>query len=180
MSEIENRPVQNILREAVAKIEDGFYSGSAWDQLCQALHIRQDDADPYGVNAKKALTFIADRIDQQGVVEVTVPGLHDGPEWPRDKAGAPCRFGDEVEVCDAPGRTLRGKVHAINGAGDVLVMVNGFEVWASAGESVRHFTPRSLVDVISDTEDALCDDDSERVMELMREAYELGKEAADE
>lgn len=74
MSDIENKKVQDILREVVRDENQitCINSGTLIRHICQALGISPDGIT-YGDDLRKCLIEIADRIDRQSVVEVQVP-----------------------------------------------------------------------------------------------------------
>lgn len=73
MSETENRPVQDVLREAAAHMEGGT-GATCWARLARALGVDVESMgrDWEAVSAT-CLEAIADRVDAQGVVTVTAP-----------------------------------------------------------------------------------------------------------
>jgi hypothetical protein len=73
MSEAENRPIQDVLREAAAHME-GVSGATCWERLARALGMdEQSIRRDWGAVSATCLETIADRVDAQGVVTVTAP-----------------------------------------------------------------------------------------------------------
>lgn len=83
VSEIENRPIQDVLREAAARMEGGT-GATCWARLARALGVDVESMgrDWEAVSAT-CLEAIADRVDAQGVVTVTAPAPAPTPEEPK-------------------------------------------------------------------------------------------------
>lgn len=73
MSDSENKPIQDVLREAAARMEGGT-GATCWARLARALGV---DVEAMGRDweavSATCLEAIADRVDAQGVVTVTAP-----------------------------------------------------------------------------------------------------------
>ena len=95
--------------------------------------------------------------------------------------GAACRLGDEVEAEVNHGEWERGALDGIGRDGDVLVgMEERGSYWLAPGKVRRAVRPRTIDDILAEVEDAGCDDEHERILALVREAYEMGRGERDE
>ena len=204
MSASENRPVQDILREVAKDDKDVFNSACVLARLNRALGFTWDGQDVVSKVLRDCLAEVADRIDRQSVVEVTVPPngtchdadgtasngngkfssrlikeleLHEDIDaclWPRDKDGTPCRVGDQVWYRKS------NKWHSaiVNGVGPnyVFWLTDGFDAEMNYADELTHTNPRTCEDVMNDAEDPTLSAFDRRALVL--EAYEMGRKEA--
>ena len=102
----------------------------------------------------------------------------DGPAWPLDADGVPCRFGDVLEW---PGEGGRFEVVGI-GDGNALFYLDEDGVQWTSSILKTHVKPRTLDDLLHDidTWPGWLPDEREWTAKCVREAYELGRAATDD
>lgn len=147
-----------MVREAVRRLAMGEpYAGPAG--AAQVL------ADFYGITQGEVIARLKCNV-------APIPTLGDG---------AACRLGDEIEAEVNPGEWERGTLDGIGRDGDVLVgMEKSGSYWLAPDKVRRAVRPRTIDDILAEVEDAGCDDEPERILALVREAYELGRGECDE